>query len=352
MTLGSALIFVVLAMVMRTVLNFQVQWGAALGFHRPSLAWSCLFLALTCPLGILIHEWGHYLAGTALKQCCRRFVVGPVELARDADRWAIRWIPLRHAGLVDLVPSTFAGFRRQRGICVLGGPLASLFTGLVFLALSFRARTSSLFWIWSFCAQWALVGLLGLVPIRRGAARSDGYLLWELAQGSAVLDGIQRDLLTPASHATPLRLRDWPHDLILRLADRPADPLVLQRFDAYLAYIHSLDRGEIPVAAQYLDRLMADWTSSDPPEYALEAAYFLALHGGDVATARKWLTLETRDAEPWVRLRARAAVERAAGNPENARTLADEALTALKAAPACGAHQYEIDCVHAVLRGG
>ncbi|HUI55184.1 MAG TPA: site-2 protease family protein [Bryobacteraceae bacterium] len=322
-----------------------------LGFDRPSLARSCLLLALTCPIGVVIHEGGHYVAGSAVGQFCRRFVIGPVELARGSRRWTIRLVPVRNAGLVDFVPSTFARFRRSRAICAAGGPLASLCTGVVFVWLSSRAGTGSGFWMWSFCAQWALVGLLGLVPFRRGTTSSDGYLLWELIRGGATVDAIERDLLTASSHATPLRLRDWPNDLIRRLADDPADPKA-RRYAVYLAYVHFLDRGEIQTAGQLLDRLMADWIASDPPEYALDAAYFFALYGHDLRTARTWLTRETRDAEPWVRLRAQAAVERLAGNQKSASAQVDEALTALQAAPACGAHQYEIDRLNALLRDG
>jgi hypothetical protein len=349
--LGIAPVFVLLAVSIRMLLQFQIQSGNTLGFDRPSLAWSALFLAITGPAGIVIHEWGHYVAGAALGQCCRRFVVGPVEWARRGRGWTVRWIPIRQAGLVDLVPSTFGHFRLCRAICVAGGPLASLLAGLVFTGLSLRARTPSLFWIWCSCAQWALVGMMGLLPMRRGAARSDGYLLWELIRGGAAVDELQRNLLVASSHATPLRMRDWPHDLVLRLAEAPADPQG-RRYDAYLAYVHFLDRGENRIAGQYLDRLMTGWTVDDPSEYALEAAYFLAARGDDPIAARKWLLLETRDAEPWVRLRAEAAVERAGDGAGRARRLVDEALAALRAAPACGAHRYEMDRLLALLGDG
>jgi hypothetical protein len=180
-----------------------------------------------------------------------------------------------------------------------------------------------------------LVGLVGLLPMRRGAARSDGFLLWELIRGGATVDELQRSLLVASSHATPLRMREWPHDLILRL--QPTG------YDAYLAYLHFLDRGEPQAAGRFLERLMEGWTRACPPEYALEAAWFLAVHGQDPAAARQWLAFEGRDAEPWVRLRAQAAVEWASGRPEVARRLVDEALSQLRAAAACGAHEYEID---------
>ena len=59
--------------------------------------------------------------------------------------------------------------------------------------------------------------------------------------------------------------------------------------------------------------------------------------------AKSYLAIELRDAEPWVRLRARAALEWATGNEESVRTLVEEALQGLSIARACGAHQYEIN---------
>jgi hypothetical protein len=345
MTLGGVFVFIVSAVVLKLVFQAQVEAGASLCFERPPMLGSFEVLALTFPLVTMIHELGHYAAGVATRQCCRRFVIGPVELARGERRWTIRLVRIRHAGLVDLVPSTYAGFRLQRAICAAGGPLASLLAGLFFTILSLHAETATLFWIWSLGAQWAVVGVLNLVPLRFATARSDGSKLWEAIRGGAVVDEIQREILTQSSHATRLRLTDWPHDAVCRLAERTSD-----RYASYLAYVHSVDRGDVQAASQYLDRLAAGWTASDPPEYALEAAYFSAFYRNDSSAARKWLAVEPRDAEPWVRLRARAALERADGNPEGARLLIEEGLGAVQQAPACGAYQYEIDRLEALLQ--
>jgi hypothetical protein len=156
------------------------------------------------------------------------------------------------------------------------------------------------------------------------------------------------DLLTVSSHTTQLRLRDWPHDLIGRLEQTSMD-LVNRRYAAYLAYVHLLDRGEHTAAGERLDRLTEDWSPTDPPEYALEAAWFQALYRKDRETARKWLERATGETERWVRLRAQAAVERSAGATHEAGRLVKEALAAVQAAPACGAYQYEIDRLPSTL---
>ena len=318
----------------------QLAWS--LGYGRLSLLSSFAILLLTFPFGTLVHEMGHYLAGRACRQACLRFAIGPLELARAGGRWTLRWIPLSHAGAVGLAPSTFHRFRLQRALCSAGGPAASAVVGVGFLLLSLHASSRVLYWTWAFALQWALVGVMALVPVNVLGVRSDGLNLWEAIRGGEPLDRTERDLLTPASHATPLRVADWPHDLVVRLPALPADP-ANRRFHHYLAYIHFLDRGDVKSAAPHLDALAATRAAGDPPEYALEAAYFYGFHRKDAACARRWLEMEEKDAEPWVRLRARAAAEQAAGNTDQARSLIFQALALLKAQPTCGAWQYEID---------
>jgi len=176
---GSLPIIALVAVGMRVLLLYQIRLAEVLGFGRPSLVRICACLMAVCPLGIIIHECGHWAAGAALGLRCRRFVAGPVEWRRGGG-WRLRW-PLRQAGGIDMGPST----RAQRALCVAGGPLASLTAGLVCLALARAASTSAWYWGWSFSALWALVGLVGIVPMRRGERRSDGLLLWDLLRGAA-----------------------------------------------------------------------------------------------------------------------------------------------------------------------
>lgn len=326
----------------KAVFHWQVEAGAVLGFERPSLIWMMGGLVLSCPIAFALHECGHLLAGILCGQTCRRFVIGPIGIVRTGGRWKIQRTPMRHAAVVDLVPSTFVGFRLQRAICAAGGPLLSAAAGMVLTWWSLRSHSASQFWVTSFFVQWAFVGMLQAAPIRSTSATSDGYKIWEAVRGGAAFDRVQMELLTASSHATQLRLRDWPHDLIHRLEKTPMDSMS-SRYAAYLAYVHLLDCGDHAAAGARLDRILDGWSPADPPEYALEAAWFHALHRDDCDTALKWLERADGQTEPWVRLRAQAAVERRAGATTRARDLVDEALAAVQAVPACGAYQYEID---------
>jgi hypothetical protein len=330
--------------------SYLTHAGADRGFQQPSWDWIVVFLLLTFPLAILLHEGGHFAAGMALGWRFQSIVLGPIELARVARRLKLRLVTVRAYGSVSFAPSTFSQFKIQRSLFAIAGPVVSLASGLLFLELSFQTPSAWYFWIYSFSAQWALLGVMQVLPMRVGRMTSDGLKVLEAIHGGPDFDTLQATLLTYSSHATRLRLRDWPRDLMSRLLVIQAK-LPTRRYHCYLAYLHFLDCGEIELAGRYLDQCMARWTLNDPPEYALEAAYFRARYRNNPDAARNWLSLETRHREPWVRLRARAAIEQASNRPEEARVLIRQALAVLAKAPFCGAHQYELDRLHELQEG-
>ena len=337
-------------------LGFSV--AAILGLEPASMVAVLAFSIVTIPLSNLFHESGHFLAGCALGQRCRRFVVGPLELTRTANGWKGRFQDKWSIGSVRLQPSSFVRFRLQMGITLIAGPLGSILAGVTFAWLAQQVDDPLMRWFWNFSAAWAgTMALRSLYPFRHGTQMSDGYQLLEISLlGGAGIDAMQRRMLAASSHATALRPRDWPRDLILRLAEAPADGRVHHHKDRtphhnlYLAYVHFLDCGDVPRAKPYLERLLAGWRSDDPPEYALEAAYFLGFHDGDPVGSRKWLNAEARSVDPWVRGRAAAAVEQANGFSDKAQELVLQALAAVRSAQPCGAQQYEIDLLESLLQ--
>jgi hypothetical protein len=306
------------------------------GFDRP--AYQILVLPFTCALCVAIHETAHALAGVAVGYRITRFVVGRIGIDRDSGSWRVRLIPFSKFGYVGLVPSTFTNFAIRNAILAGAGPSASFVSGGLFTALWLDSTTPQSFWISGTCALWCLIFLTELIP----TSGSDGWSIGQAFRGVSALDIMQAKLFVSSSHLTSLRPSGWPRDVISRLARLKTD-LQMQRYYWYLAYIHFLDAAEIETARQHLDALMTDWSSSDPPEWALERAYFYARHQNNYEEAKSYVAIELRDAEPWVRLRARAAVEWAACNEESMRRLVEEALRRLSVARACGAHQYEID---------
>jgi len=334
--IGSVLMILVVALGVHATFTSQL----AMGVDRPPVPWRLLVVALGLPLSLLIHEGGHWIAGTVLGQRCRRFVVWPLDFRRDGGRWGVR--PARRGGLVDLVPSTFERFRFQRIVIVIAGPIASTAGAAALTLLSRQTRDPVPFWFLSATVLWLVIGAGNLLPFAIGSIWSDGYNLWHALRGGEVFDRVQRDLLTPASHATPLRPKAWPADLLARLEQVQTDS-ANRRFQCYLAYVRHMDSGDPDSARPYLHDLASERSADDPPEYALESAWFAAIQERQPETARKWLALDTRevDGEPWVRPRAEAALDLAEGRPAEARKRIETALAALSAAPPSGAHEYE-----------
>ena len=328
MSLLTAAALLVTALALNGVFFRELQLAADLGFARPPLPIFLAMLAASLPVSVALHELGHLIAGLSMGQRCTRFLAWPLEFIRDQDRWRVRLA--RRSGVVSLVPTTFENLRAQRIPVLAAGPLASLIAALALSTM--RPTTPRLFWLAGTTVLCLVLGVTQILPFRLGASSSDGLQLLEALRGGRAFDETERDFLTPVTYVSLLRPRDFPRDLLQRLVETP------NRFHLYLAYIHHLDAGRREEAASYLTKLLEAWTRDDPPEYALEAAYFFR--------SREWLDREPRGAlEPWVRLRAEAAVT---GDV----TLAEQALKLLEAAPKCGANQYEIDLLRSCEKTG
>ncbi len=258
---------------------------------------------------------GRYRARLALHQVRNR----AFQLARTDGRLRIELITARQYGLVGFAPANFSQFRLQWSLLVIAGPLASFAGGVIFILLSERAPSADYFWICICNAQLAVLGMMQLIPFTAGGGGSDGFKLLPAIRGGPSMDAAAAATLIYASRLNPLRPRDWPRDLLLRLVapqNETQAQVQARRLYSYLAYVHFLDAGEIELADRYLDQLMARWTPSDTPEFAFEAACFRARYRNNPEGARNWLTLEKRNlkAQPWMRFRAEAAIECAANN--------------------------------------
>ena len=145
-----------------------------------------IFYVCSLPL-ILIHELGHFAAGSTCGLRLLRFRVGPVELARPSAlefqgplrmnfSWKLqRWCSGR---IVMVSPKTSlqdggSGF----WFYVLGGPLANL--GCALLALPLALQDTMAGGIAKYVAIASfLLGAVNLFPFRKGAIESDGMQFW------------------------------------------------------------------------------------------------------------------------------------------------------------------------------
>jgi hypothetical protein len=337
-------VVVIAALALRTLFHAQAETAAFLGFAEPSLIVRLALCALLQPLCIFVHEIGHLLAGLALGQKCRKFAIGPFEWSVTGSATRMRFTMPRRAGSVDLIPATFESFRYQRILVAAAGPAASIISGLFLTALSRRAPNEEAFWIMSFAALCSVAAAVELIPMRWGAAHSDGLMILDAIRGGPALDQVARNLLALSSNNTPLRFRNWPRGLVKRVAEGPADPAAA-RYNLYLAYLRHQDSNETETAESYLDRLLSTWEPDDPAEYAAEAAYVMGFHRRNALKSAEWHSRVAESAPSYLRLRAEASVEWARGNLSEANSLAKQAYEATLAQFDCGAIRYESELV-------
>jgi hypothetical protein len=313
--------------------------GRAHAFATPPFPARQALLAIGAVMLVAAHESGHWVAGEAVGWRGLRFRIGPLGLERASNGWRIRWIKWDLGGGVVFAPHSLMGYRRADTIFTAGGPAASALFAAACCGVAWFATNRMVFWLFATMAQWSWLGVLSLVPLRKGLASSDGYWLWQLMRGGPDLDRRKRYMLANMSHGTDLRPSDWPRELMGPVID---DIPGRDRHEDYLAYVHFMDLGDPDAAFLRLAAVLEKWQKSDPPEYALEAAYYAGVYSADSLLAARWLECAGNGADRWVRLRAEAAVALAEGRTGEARRLAEEALARLEDVPHSGYGDYEM----------
>ena len=307
--------------------------GAGVGSELPFMIALPPFFLVGLVIYVITHEAGHCIAGALMGWRCVRLGFGPLEFLRQARGWRVQRGRMwgRHAAFVRQVPPSFSNYRREKAATLLGGSASSVAFGLVFMAAALTASNALLL------EFFACAGILGLVGAFEVVTGSDGMHLRQVLRGGPPVDDMIRESVAEASDFTPLRPRDWPHDVILRLGQRE------DLYCHYLAYVHWLDAGDTEAAAAHIQKLIAFLSEADPdPTNACEAAYWLAAYVGDAVAARTLLIRAGPGADPMARTRAAAALALAEGQPERAESLIREGLAQIPL-PSSGSAQFEFD---------
>jgi len=316
--------------------------GLWLGFDQPDLLIRIPVFVLSVAAYLAVHECGHRLAGAVQGWRCVRFGFGPWNFVRDRHGWQVHRVKWLWGAFVRQLPPGFERFRRQKAGTLLGGPLTSLTFGAVCAFLALRSATGGEYWLFASLAVWSPLGFFELVPYRFAAGQSDGASLWQI-RNLAGSDAMQREMFAETSNLTKLRYRDWPRDVIERLLAPGGD------YNAYLAYVHYLDSGDLASASRAMSRLVEEKHDANAPYYACEAAWFFAIHGGDAAEARNWLELGRTCPDRHAVTRAAAGVAWAEGDVETAEKFAKEALAEHDAVSPTGEQAYEIGLLRSLL---
>ncbi|MCZ8354370.1 MAG: hypothetical protein O9340_06535 [Cyclobacteriaceae bacterium] len=196
-----------------TTTKLMDQYDAGVGFILLLLTFLFYFVA------VALHEAGHAIAGVWVGFDFRLYVVGPFMWEKTNDKWSFKWNTNVNTsgGLVLCMPTETNGLQKRFAWFAAGGPLASLFTFLLFALcfylfqgreLSYAAQVlqGSLFVL---AALSAFLFLITAIPFHMGGFSSDGARFIRLMRGgdhAAFEVSLLKVIATSGSGETPERL--------------------------------------------------------------------------------------------------------------------------------------------------
>lgn len=245
---------------------------------------------------ILIHEFGHVLAGLGRGQRLVALGVGPLRVQRTDRRWTfkraggIRGI----GGYAAMVPAAGRDERpADLTIVLLGGPVANLVTAAIAIALTTLLTSAPIAaGVLAGIGLSALfIGLMNLLPFTTQGWRSDGRGLLDLWRGAPDA-ALQRQMAQVTGlHYSGIRPRDWPEASLPTPGEGDPKPslLALNAHAFWLSW--AIDRRDPATAFEHAKPLAAHFWSFPAPMQGPMAAT-LASHGvmlaDDIALARTW----------------------------------------------------------------
>lgn len=300
------------------------------------------FLPLAWLLAVLAHELGHVLMGRAKGFVFQWLAVGPFRWKKEAGHLRFSWNKdLNTAGGMALcVPPDSHDLRRRTMAFALGGPLASLVFAAFALGLYALLPAPATELLRMLRAGLALSGAISaalvlatLLPMHAGGFYSDGARALNLWRNGPAgqLELAMLSALVPSMAGT--RPRDLPRDLLDIAAQLP-DELPFKPYLFHYLYLICLDAGQTEQAAHFLNEYrerLALVPEALRGNVWLESAFFAAAYQHDLPAAQAFFDQYTPSAyiPADVLARAEAALARAAGNTELARTQAQLALQKL-----------------------
>ena len=291
----------------------------------PAAAW-----LLLC---VIAHELGHLVAGLLVRWEFRYLLAGPLTISREANglqfRWAFR--RLLGGGRVLMVPSSLESLMRNQLIVIAGGPMITAAIFIPVLLLPWSELTASL------CVANALVAIGSWVPMTVGSEDTDAKLFVRFKRAS--LESFAAIGQLWALDYNGIKPRDWPPELVTRLAQRADDDSFGFAARQY-RYLYLRDCGDPLEAAVALEAILAVAHKILPDErrnYFSEAAFFQGVFRGNSTLAKEWLeearrvrvTIPERDWENY----PLAAIAVGEGQSQTARSYFLGAVRALDRAP-------------------
>ncbi|RUS66980.1 hypothetical protein CUZ56_00917 [Saezia sanguinis] len=184
------------------------------------LGLALIFLTISIPINIILHEVGHMLAGLF---CGMRLLV--LSVGRWRFERSVQGFRLRRAtpiagisGLAMMVPDvthTRASPKRDHVIIFLGGPVMNLACAALALVAAYALSLHLIVnvFLYTFGAMALFVGVLNLMPLKIQNWRTDGLQIIDVFRHKE--DILMQNIQYLSGLAlTGIRARQWPPELI------------------------------------------------------------------------------------------------------------------------------------------
>jgi hypothetical protein len=340
--------------------HFPLAGSAAAG-QQWQLSWGLLVvLPVSLLLAVAVHELGHAWAGQWLGFRFYWLTVGPFRWERQGESIRFRWNTHLYAagGLVLSVPTDDRKLRSRYMAFTAAGPLASLLWAALALG-AYHLLPAPGKWPLGVLALGisgsvsALIGVLTLVPVRRGGIATDGSRLLSLGRNGLASRVETAVLAVMARAVAGVRPREWSLTELEALRELP-DNLPFKPFVYYYLYLAALDGGGISRAGHYLSayrRCLPHLPLSLHGSVWLESAFFAAAYEGDLPAAHAMQAqaepsaLTPADLLP----RVQAAQARLLGEAPQAFERAQLALRSLARNPDLGSQHFYAEWLTSII---
>jgi len=293
-------------------------------------------LVIAFPLLVGMHELGHLLGGVAAGFRPLLFMVGPLRVEREGERFRVK-LAFKGAlfgGLAACAPTDTRDLRRRTLWLIAGGPLASFAAGVLLLGLRsvLDAPPVADTLLLGTGAISLLIWLASAIPSTAGGFYSDGARIIRLVRGGADVEREVACLAIIGLSMGGARPRDWSPELVARASAGEPDTLFGVAGRIY-AYSHEVDAGRVEAARAHIEAAVAAaevLPRQARPGLMLQAALFAARVERDAARARAFL--ERAAGGVMLQAHSRPLAEAAIAWAEGDRARAAERLDAAEAA--------------------
>lgn len=316
-------------------------------------------VVIAFPLLVGVHELGHLLGGMAAGFRPLLFMVGPLRVEREGERFRVK-LAFKGAlfgGMAACVPTDTRDLRRRTLWLIAGGPLASFIAGAVLLVLRpvLDAPPVADTLLLATGVISLLIWVVSAIPSTASGFYSDGARIIRLVRGGADVEREVASLAIIGLSMGGARPRDWSPELVARASAGEPDTLfgVVGRI---YAFAHEMDAGRADAARAHMEAAVAAaeiLPKQARPGLMLQAALFAARVDRDAARARGFMeraaggVMEQAHSRPL----AEAAIAWAEGDRARAAERLDAAEAALDHTSDPGASRMAADEIAGLRRG-